>query len=294
MAQAATFPRPGLPAGPRIRWRSVGRLALIYLVAGTAALITLAPVIWLALTAIRPPIEITSVAFNLLPQQPTFDNFVQVFTRYELTPYLRNSIIVAVGTVITNLIIGPPAAYALARYEFRGEGLFMVAIIFFRMIPLFAILVPLFLVFSRFGLLDSYAGLILAQTAFKLPFTIWLLRSFFLGIPRELEEAARIDGSTTLGALFRISLPLIRPGLAAAAVFAFLQTWNDLSVSLVLSASTDTATLPLGLSRFVQEYGIAWGPMSAAGVLMLIPVLLFVFGAERFLIQGLSAGSVKE
>jgi ABC-type glycerol-3-phosphate transport system permease component len=263
-------------------------------VAGTAALITLAPVIWLVLTAFRPPIEITSLAFNLLPQQPTLDNFVQVFTRYDLAPYVRNSIIIAIGTVITNLIIGPPAAYALARYEFRGEGLLMVLIIFFRMIPLFAILVPLFLVFSRLGLLNSYAGLILAQTAFKLPFTIWLLRSFFLGIPRELEEAARIDGSTTLGALFRISLPLVRPGLAAAAVFAFLQTWNDLSVSLVLSTSVDTATLPLGLGRFVQEYGIAWGPMSAAGVLVFIPVVLFVFGAERFLIQGLSAGSVKE
>jgi ABC-type glycerol-3-phosphate transport system permease component len=263
-------------------------------VAGTAALITLAPVIWLVLTAFRPPIEITSIAFHLLPQQPTFDNFVQVFTRYDLAPYLRNSIIVAIGTVITNLIIGPPAAYALARYEFRGEGLLLILIIFFRMIPLFAILVPLFLVFSRLGLLNTYAGLILAQTAFKLPFTIWLLRSFFLGIPRELEEAARIDGSTTLGALFRISLPLVSPGLAAVAVFAFLQTWNDLSVTLVLSTSIGTATLPLGLSRFVQEYGIAWGPMSAAGVLMFIPVLLFVFGAERFLIQGLSAGSVKE
>jgi ABC-type glycerol-3-phosphate transport system permease component len=290
MAQAVTFPYPA----PRVRWKSVRRLALIYLVAGIAALFMLAPVIWLVLTAFRPPIEITSVAFNLLPQQPTFDNFVQVFTRYDLAPYLRNSIIVAVGTVITNLIIGPPAAYTLARYTFRGEALFMVAIIFFRMIPLFAILVPLFLVFSRLDLLDTHAGLILAQTAFKLPFTIWLLRSFFLGIPRELEEAARIDGSSTLGALFRISLPLIRPGLAAAAVFAFLQTWNDLSVSLVLSNSIDTATLPLGLSRFVMEYGIAWGPMSAAGVLMFVPVVLFVFGAERFLVQGLSAGSVKE
>ncbi len=281
------------PVG-RIRWKKVRRYTAIYVVAIGAALVTLTPVIWLVLTSLRPQVEIISPSFHLLPKHATLQNFVDVFQRYKLAPYVRNSIIVALGTVITNLLIGPPAAYALARYRFFGQGIFLVLIIFFRMIPLFAAIVPLFLIFSRLHLLDTYAGLIIAQTAFKLPFTIWLLRSFFLGIPRELEEAARIDGSSTLGALFRISLPLIRPGLAAVAVLAFLQTWNDLTVSLVLSSSTKTATLPLGLSKFVQEYGIAWGPMSAAGVLMFIPVLLFVFGAERFLIQGLAAGSVKE
>lgn len=267
---------------------------LIYLALGAATLLFLLPVVWLVLTAFRPPIELITPEFHPLPQHPTLDNFVQVFDRYNLGLYLKNSLIIGVGTVITNLIIGPPAAYAMARYRFVGQGPLLVLIISFRMVPLFAVLVPIFLVFSRIGLLDTHLGLIVAQTAFKLPFTIWLLRGFFLGIPKELEEAARIDGSSTLGAFFRISLPLVRPGLAAAAVFAFLQTWNDLAVTLVLSTSTDTATLPLGLSQFVQEFGVAWGPMSAAGVLMLIPVVLFVAGSERFLVQGLAAGSLKE
>src|SRR4051812_20274974 len=200
------------PRAGGLRWKKIGRYAAIYLVATGAALVMLTPVIWLVLTSLRPQVEIISPSFHVLPKHATLQNFVDVFQRYKLAPYLRNSLIVALGTVVTNLLIGPPAAYALARYRSFGQGLFLVLIIFFRMIPLFAVIVPLFLIFSRLHLLDTYAGLIIAQTAFKLPFTIWLLRSFFLGIPRELEEAARIDGSSTLGALFRISLPLIRPG----------------------------------------------------------------------------------
>lgn len=287
MATASVWPS-------RRTWKRIRYYGLIYLALGAFTVLFLLPVVWLLLTSIRPPIEIITPQFHPLPQHPTLDNFVQVFDRYNLGLYLKNSLIVAIGTVITNLLIGPPAAYALARYRFIGQAPLLVMIISFRMVPLFAVLVPIFLLFSRIGLLDTYTGLIIAQTAFKLPFTIWLLRGFFLGIPKELEDSARIDGSSTLGAFFRIALPLVRPGLAAAAVFAFLQTWNDLAVTLVLSTTTKTATLPLGLSQFVQEFGVAWGPMSAAGVLMLIPVVVFVAGSERFLVQGLAAGSLKE
>ncbi len=153
---------------------------------------------------------------------------------------------------------------------------------------------PLFIVFSVLGLLNTYLGLIVAHTAFKLPVTIWVLRSFFMDVPKELDEAARIDGCSTFGALVRIALPLVKPGLAAAGVLAFLWTWNDLIVTLILSISDSTATLSLGLTKFVLEYGVDWGPMTAAGVIVFIPTLAFIFIAERYLVHGLTVGGVKE
>ena len=162
------------------------------------------------------------------------------------------------------------------------------------MIPTIAAIFPLFLLFERVHLLGSYLGLIVAHTAFKLPVTIWLLRNFFLDVPRELDDSARVDGGSTLRVLLQIALPLIQPGLAATAVLAFLWTWNDLLVTLVLSTNTRTEMLPLGLTKFVLEYGVDWGSMTAAGMIMFIPTLLFVFVAQRYLIRGLTAGGVKD
>lgn len=278
----------------RLRWRKVVTETLVYGTVLAALAVMLLPIVWLILTSIRPLVEIASTRLMFLPQQLTWDHYVQVFTVYDMSIYLRNSIIVCVGVVIANLIIGSPAAYALSRYSFRGERLFFLLIVFMRMIPLVAIIVPLFVIFSRLRLLNTHASLIIAHTAFKLPVTIWLLRSFIADIPRELDDSARVDGCSPIGVLMRITLPLIKPGLAATAVLAFLGTWNDLLVTLVLSNTVDTEMIALGLTKFVLEYGVAWGPLTAGGVLMFIPTLLFVFVAERYLVRGLTAGAVKE
>jgi multiple sugar transport system permease protein len=277
-----------------IRWSRVfGRAGLYALAVGTVFL-SLLPIIWLALTSIRPIAEITSPRLMLLPSDATLQNYVDVFTRYKTTQYLMNSIVVSLSVVATNLIIGPPAAYALARFRFRGERLVLALVIFFRMIPIVTAMIPLFIVFSVLGLLNTYLGLIIAHTAFKLPVTIWVLRSFFIDVPKELDEAARVDGCSPLGALLRIALPLVKPGLAAAGMLAFLWTWNDLIVTLILSISDNTVMLPLGLTKFVLEYGVDWGPMTAAGVIVFIPTLAFIFIAERYLVHGLSLGGVRE
>jgi multiple sugar transport system permease protein len=282
------------PSGPSVQWRKVVDRMLVYGIAAATVAITILPIFWLVVTAFRSGLEIVSPEFSLLPRQPTLDNFVQVFGSQQITSDLASSLIVSIGVVVTNLLIGPPAAYAMARYTFPGEKIILGLIVFLRMVPLVSALLPLFVIFSWFGLLNTYAALIIAQTAFKLPLTIWLLRGFFRGVPRELDDAARVDGCSTLGTLFRVVLPLIKPGLAAASVLAFLWTWNDFIVTLVLSTGPETQTLPLGLSKFVREFGVDWGPMTAAGVLMLAPVLVFVFIAERYLVRGLTAGGVKE
>lgn len=283
------------PAGPRgIRWNKRLGQVLVYATVIAVVVVMLLPIVWLGITSIRPLIEISSVRLNLLPQNPTLINYVTVFERYDMATYLRTTSLISLAVVATNLVLGVPAAYAMARYSFFGDKVMYGGIIFFRMIPPIAAIVPLFMLFEQVQLLGSYLGLIVAHTAFKLPVTIWLLRNFFLDVPRELDDSARVDGGSTLRVLLQIALPLIQPGLAATAVLAFLWTWNDLLVTLVLSTNTRTEMLPLGLTKFVLEYGVDWGSMTAAGMIMFIPTLLFVFVAQRYLIRGLTAGGVKD
>jgi multiple sugar transport system permease protein len=277
-----------------IVWKRRLGSAAVYAAVVAIVVIMLAPIVWLGITSIRPPIEITSVRLNLIPRNPTLQNYVTVFERYDMAMFLRTTTLISLAVVATNLVLGVPAAYAMARYTFFGDKAFYGGIIFFRMIPPIAAIVPLFMLFEQFRLLGTFSGLIIAHTAFKLPVTIWLLRNFFLDVPRELDDSARVDGGSTLRVMLQIALPLIQPGLAATAVLAFLWTWNDLLITLVLSTRTDTEMLPLGLTKFVLEYGVDWGSMTAAGMIMFIPTLLFVFFAQRYLIKGLTVGGVKD
>jgi len=277
------------PSGKKI----LGQTA-VYITVIAVVFIMLLPLVWLGITSIRPPIEISSVRLNVIPKNPTWQNYITVFERYDMAMYLRTTILISLAVVATNLLFGVPAAYAMSRYKFFGDKVFYGGIIFFRMIPPIAAIVPLFMLFEQFRLLGTFTGLIIAHTAFKLPVTIWLLRNFFLDVPRELDDSARVDGGSTLRVMLQIALPLIQPGLAATAVLAFLWTWNDLLVTLVLSTRTNTEMLPLGLTKFVLEYGVDWGSMTAAGMIMFIPTLLFVFIAQRYLIRGLTAGGVKD
>ena len=283
---------PALRTG--IRWRRLIASIATYAAVIAVVVIMLVPIAWLALTSIRPMVEISSVRLNLIPKAPSFANYLKVFEQYEMGTLLQTTISVSLAVVIANLLLGAPAAYAMARYDFFGGRAMYAGIIFFRMIPPVAAIVPLFMLFESASLLGSYQGLIIAHTAFKLPVTIWLLRNFFLDVPRELDDSARVDGGSTLRILWEIALPLIQPGLAATAVLAFLWTWNDLLVTLVLSTRANTEMLPLGLTKFVLEYGVDWGSMTAAGMIMFIPTLLFVFIAQRYLIKGLTAGGVKD
>ena len=278
----------------RLSWRKVVEDGGTYALLSLVLLIMMTPILWLILTSIRPLVEIASTRLILVPRRLVLGNYLAVFQDYEMSTYLKNTLIVCAGVIASNLILGSPAAYAMSRYQFRGERVFFFGLIFMRMIPLVAVILPLFIIFSTLRMLNSYSALIVAHTAFKLPVTIWLLRAFISDLPRELDDSARVDGASPLGVLVRIVIPLIKPGLAATAVLAFLATWNDLMVTLVLSNTIDTEMVALGLTKFVLEYGVAWGPLTAAGVLMFVPTVIFVFIAEKYLVRGLTLGAVKE
>ncbi|MGH9674478.1 MAG: carbohydrate ABC transporter permease, partial [Bryobacteraceae bacterium] len=193
------------------------------------------------------------------------------------------------------LLIGVPAAYGLARFEWprdwgRGIAFWILST---RMLPPIVTIVPLFLMLREIKLVNSLLGLAIVYTAFNLPFVVWMMRGFFEEVPRELEEAAMLDGESRMGALLRVVLPVVRPGLAATAVFCLIVAWNEFLFALILSQTEAAMTLPVGIAARVTQYEIKWGAMSAAGVVAAIPVLVFASAAQRYLVRGLSLGAVK-
>lgn len=223
---------------------------------------------------------------------PTLEHYRNVLGRLRFDRYLKNSAIVAGGSTTLALVLGTPAAYAFARLRMRGRELLAFLILFSRMVPAFVLVVPMFLIFSHLHLIDTYRGLILAHTTFELPLVIWLMRSFFEDIPGELEEAARVDGASRVGAFLRVALPLSAPGLTATAILCLLFSWNEFLFALVLSGPA-TRTMPVGVSSFIGTVSIDWGGSSAAAVLAMLPIFVLGLAVQKFLVRGLTMGAVK-
>jgi multiple sugar transport system permease protein len=268
-------------------------LAARYVVLLGTILLTIFPLAWLVLTSLRGSADIFAMPVRVFPESVTFSQYISVFSQYGLDDYLWNTVIVSVATVVLVTLLGVPCAYAMSRFRLPGAKVVLTILLIMRMIPVVALAIPLFAVFASIGLLDTLTALVLTHTAAKLPVAIWLLMGFIQDLPREVEESAQIDGAGTLRILMQIVSPLIAPGIGATAVITFLFTWNDLLIALTLSSSEAAQTLPVGLTNFVSQFGIDWGAMSAAGVLMVIPTLIFVWFAQGLLVKGLTSGAVR-
>lgn len=277
----------------RRRRRTTLGLVARYIALIFTVLLTVFPLVWLFLTSIRSSTDIFAVPIRIIPESVTLSQYVAVFTQYDTLGYLWNTIFISLATVVLVHLLAVPCAYAMSRFKLPGFMVIVGLLLIMRMIPVIALAIPLFAVFATFGMLDSVWALILAHTASKLPVAIWLLLGFIQEVPREIEEAAQVDGAGTLRTLIQIVTPLVGPGIGASAVITFLFTWNDLLLALTLASSTNAQTLPVGLTRFVSQYGIDWGAMSAAGVLMVIPTLAFVWFAQGLLVKGLTTGAVR-
>jgi multiple sugar transport system permease protein len=277
----------------RRRKRITAGLIARYLALVFTIIVTIFPLIWLVLTSIRSSADIFSVPVHIIPKAVTTIQYVHVFGQYDTLAYLGNTVIVSLVTVVFVIVLALPCAYAMARFPLPGYRLIISILLIMRMIPVIALAIPLFAVFASVGLLDSVWALIVSHTAAKLPVAIWLLIGFVQDVPKEIEESAQVDGAGTLRTLVTIVTPLIGPGIGATAVITFLFTWNDLLLALTLTSSKSAQTLPVGLTNFVSQYGIDWGAMSAAGVLMVIPTLVFVWFAQGLLVKGLTTGAVR-
>ena len=291
MTEAATV--NARPKPKRRRRRFTAGIAGQYLALVLTVALTVFPLVWLFLTSIRSSADIFSVPVHIIPETATLTQYVSVFVEYDTMGYVWNTVIVSVATVILVHLLAIPCAYALSRFRMPGAMLIFGVLLIMRMIPVIALAIPLFAVFAAIGLLDTVWALILSHTAAKLPVAVWLLLGFMQDVPKEIEEAAQSDGAGTMRTLVQIVAPLIAPGIGASAVITFLFTWNDLLLALTLTSSKAAQTLPVGLTNFVSQYGIDWGAMSAAGVLMVIPTLVFVWFAQGLLVKGLTTGAVR-
>ncbi len=291
MTEAATV--NARPKPKRRRRRFTAGIAGQYLALVLTVALTVFPLVWLFLTSIRSSADIFSVPVHIIPETATLTQYVSVFVEYDTMGYVWNTVIVSVATVILVHLLAIPCAYALSRFRMPGAMLIFGVLLIMRMIPVIALAIPLFAVFAAIGLLDTVWALILSHTAAKLPVAVWLLLGFMQDVPKEIEEAAQSDGAGTMRTLVQIVAPLIAPGIGASAVITFLFTWNDLLLALTLTSSKAAQTLPVGLTNFVSQFGIDWGAMSAAGVLMVIPTLVFVWFAQGLLVKGLTTGAVR-
>ena len=251
------------------------------------------PVYWMVATAFKPGRDILRLTPKWFPSPATLDNFSAAVHRPYFWSDVRNSLVVVAAVVGLSLVLAFLAAVAIARFRFYGRRAFIVVIIGVQMVPLNALIIPLYLQLARLHQVDKLGGVVFTYLAFVLPFTVWTLRGFVMGIPRELEEAAMVDGCSRLGAFRRILLPLIAPGLVATSIFAFIQAWNEYLIAYVLLLSPEKQTLTVWLASFTTVRGTDWGPLMAAATLTALPVVIFFMLVQRRVAFGLTAGAVK-
>ena len=254
-----------------------------------AAAIVLIPVLWILDVAVSPGNILGGDLFDSFSSE----HFSKVLGGENFWIWTRNSVIVSVGTTLLGLSLAVPAGYAFSRFKFTGRNTAMFSFLLVQMFPGIIILVPYFLLMKSLGLLDSWLGLILAYSVTALPLCVWMLKGFFDTIPRELEEAALLDGCNQLQVFFRVVLPLSLPAVAVTALFSFLAAWNEFLLALTFNTSNDMKTLPVGLASMISSTGQAWGDFAAASLLVSLPVVILFIVFQKFLIQGLSAGGVK-
>jgi len=273
--------------GPtREAWKA-GKSILIFIL----GFLYLVPVIVLFLTSFKTQVQIMEKGFGWF-FMPTLTNYTNVLLEQGFLRYMINSLIVGLVSTLFTLIIGGLASYALVRFNFLGKGTISIGTLLLRMIPPAVLVVPIYVLWSYFGLTDTRLGLIIIYVGLNLPFTIWVLISFIADVPVELEEAAVVDGCGPWRIFFTVILPLIKPGLAAAAIFTFRIAWNEFILALVLT-NRMTRTLPVATTIYLTDTGVEWGNITAMGTLVALPAVIFTFIAAKQLIAGLTAGAVK-
>ena len=251
------------------------------------------PLYWLLKIAVTPDALIYSEGTRLWPSALTWDNFSTVLFATDFLSYFSNSLIVSLGTAFCTTLIAAGAGYAFSRFVFAGKRIIIALMLVTQMFPLLMIIAPIYKIVADLGLLNSLTSLIVVYTAFNIPFATFLMQSFFDGIPKDLEEAAMMDGCTRFQALRKVIFPLTLPGLGATLGFVFTAAWSELLFALMLISRNESMTFPVGLLTFVSKFSVDWGQMMAAGVLALIPSCLFFIFIQRYLVQGLTSGAVK-
>jgi N,N'-diacetylchitobiose transport system permease protein len=276
----------------RSRRRGAGRVGVNLLGLFVFAVMTF-PVFWMVSTAFKHGRDIENYVPTWFPTDPTLDNFRDAINRPYFWDVVKNSLIVVGVVIVVSLVVAFLAALALAKFRFYGRSGAIVLIIAVQMVPVNGLIIPLYITLARYGEVNTLTGLIVTYLTFILPFCVWTLRGFILAVPKELEEAAMVDGSTRFGAFVRILLPLVGPGLVATSIFAFVLAWNEYLLGYILLSSPEKQTLTVWLAGFTGLRGTDWGPLMAAATLNALPVVAFFVLVHRRIAFGLTAGAVR-
>jgi multiple sugar transport system permease protein len=273
--------------------RNLKRIPTLYLPLLVFLVYTLFPIYWTVNTAFKRERDIMTFPLQYFPGKVTLENFVQLWKSFEIYRYMLNSLLVAVASSFLILFMSTLAGFSFARFKFKGKRLIMLIFLSVQMFPVVLLIVPLYIIYSKIGLIDTLASLIITYGTFNLAFCTLTMRGFFLEVPREIEECAMVDGCSRMAAIVRVTLPVVVPGLVATGLFAFLSAWNELMFAVMFLSSQAKMTLPIALATFIGQYQIYWGPMCAGVLTALLPELLLFAYIQKYLIRGLASGAVK-
>lgn len=277
--------------GKRRGWRRV--LNGLNLASLLIVVFVSAPLYWLISTSLKPPVEIGATPPTAYPHPLVLTNFRQAFLHYGFGRYLLNSVIVSLLSTVLVLALGILAGYALGRFPMRGKLPVLMGLLMISVFPAIAVISPLYLIMRELGWLNSYQALILPYTAFNLPFAIWILRNYFIGIPPEMEEVGRLDGASPLRTLWSIILPQARPGIFTAAVFTFTACWTEFLMAVSFNSANNYRTIAVGIALFGSSFVVPYGTIFAASVAAVLPIAILVLVFRRSVVSGLTAGAVK-
>ncbi len=264
---------------------------LLFSIALIILLLILVPYLWMIFTAFKDRVDIFSIPpkFFIIP---TFDNFRVAFSEKNFLLNLRNSLIVAIVSTLITLLTGVPAAYGLSRFKTKGNNFYLFFLLAARLLPGIVLAVPLFIMFAKVKLINTYFAVVLSHITFNLPFAVWMMRSFFIGVPVAIDEAAMIDGCSSIGTFLKIDLPLVLGGLAATCIFCLINSWNEFLLALILTGR-QTATMPVAIPGLMTPLGTFWGQIAAVGTVTTIPVIIFALFVQRYMVRGMTGGAIQ-
>lgn len=277
-----------------VKSRALAADILVVLMTFTILGLMAFPFVWVLLTSIQSDADIFSDTLRFLPERVTFESYRLLFSESNFGTYIRNSIVICVSATIIAVVVALIAAYGFSRYRFPGRSLLLILVIVTQLFPFVILISPIYAIYFRIGFVNSYVGMIVSYVAITIPFSIFLLLGYLDTIPRELDEAAVIDGASTLQVLFRILLPAAWPGIVVVAVYGFVQAWDEFLFALVLMTEEDRKTVPVGLASFFGEYTTQWNLVMSASVVATLPTLILFLVLQRRLVSDLTAGAVKQ
>ncbi len=267
------------------------RLLTLHLPVLLIILFALGPYIWMFISSITPEKDM-DIEFRYFPRNPTLENYGRIFQKINFSSNMKDSLIVAFATMVLGLGISVTASYSFSRFKFRGRNYLLIQFLVINMFPIVLLLIPLFVIMRVLNLIDTYFALIIAYSTFTIPFSVWMMTSFFNAIPTEVDESALVDGCNRFSAMLRVVIPIAMPGISATGIYIFITAWNEFLYAAILTG-TKVRTIPVALQNLIGEYEIAWGLLTAGGIISAIPVIILFFFIQKRLISGMTAGAVK-